>query len=124
VEEIYKNVMKTGCIVARREVSSEDLNFLQKCSYDLAIKAVLLNEDESIIDGGNDVSRLLLCLGQGGYGKSYILDSIVITLKHKHSFNNENYLVMVPTEKAASGICRSILHSLKKGLLVKNSYFS
>ena len=28
VEEIHKNVMKTGRIVARREVSSEDLNFL------------------------------------------------------------------------------------------------
>ena len=48
--------MKTGRIVARKEVSSEDLNFLQKCSYDLAVRAILLDEDELIMDDGNDIS--------------------------------------------------------------------
>ena len=84
--------------------------------HDLAIRAVLLDEDELIVDSGNDISRLLLYLGQGGCGKSYVLDSIVTTLKHKHSFNDKNYLVMAPTEKVASGVCGSTLHSHKEGL--------
>ena len=110
--------MKTGRIVARREVSSEDLNFLQKCSHDLAVRAILLDKDKSIVDGGNDVSQLLLCLGQGSCRKSYVLDSIVMTLKHKHSFNDKNYLVIASTGKATSGVCGSILYSHKEGLLL------
>ena len=39
-----------------------------------------------------------------------------MTLKDRHSFNDENYLVMAPAEKAASGVYGSTLHLYKEGL--------
>ena len=37
-------------------------------------------------------------------------------LKDRHSFNDENYLVMAPIRKAASGVCGLTLHLYKEGL--------
>ena len=56
IEEIFKNIMKNKWLIVRREILSEDLNFSQKYIHNLAVRAVLLNEDELIMDGGNDIS--------------------------------------------------------------------
>jgi len=75
-----------------------------------------LKFDELISEGGRGVSCLLLILGKGGCGKSFVLDTAITTLKNKFRYTDENYFVMVPTGKAASNVCRSTLHSHKEGL--------
>ena len=84
----------------------------------------MLNKNESIIDGGNGISQLQLILGKGRYGKSYVLDSIITTLKNRHSYNDSNYLVIVPTGKVASNVSELTLHSNQDGIAlpVKGSY--
>ena len=93
-----------------------NLNEKQKYAHDLLIRAINLNPGQSKTDGGSDVSRLQLLLGKGGAGKSHVLDAVITTLKQKHAFDNDDYLVMAPTGKVASAINGSTLHSHKHGL--------
>ena len=124
IDQKYKEVMKSERLIFRRAVCSGTLNERQLCAHNLIIKALMLGENESVTDGGNDVSRLQLILGKGGCGKSYVLDSVVTTMKNMHNYNDDNYLVMAPTGKAASNVCGSTLHSNKEGLAlpVKGSF--
>ena len=119
IDERYKEVIKSERIVNRRSISSTKLNFKQKYAHDLIIEATQLKFDESISEGGEGVSRLLLILGKGGCGKSFVLDAAITTLKNKFSYTDENYLVMAPTGKAASNVCGSTLHSHKEGLALQ-----
>ena len=70
IDKMYEEVLKNERVIFRRTVTSESLNHLQLCAHDLNIKALMLNENESITDGGNGVSQLQLILGKGGYRKS------------------------------------------------------
>ena len=45
-----------------------------------------------------------------------MLDAVITTLKQKHAFDSDNYLVMAPTGKTASAINESTLYSHKHGL--------
>ena len=124
IDKMYEEILKNKRVIFQRTVTSESLNHLQLCAHNLIIKVLMLNENESIADSSNGTFRLQLILGKGRCGKSYILDSVIITLKNMHSYNDSNYLVIVPIGKAASNICRSTLHSNKEGLSlsVKGSY--
>ena len=58
IDKMYEEVLKNERVIFQRTVTSESLNHLQLCTHDLIIKALMLNENESIIDSGNSVSRL------------------------------------------------------------------
>ena len=85
-------------------------------AHDLIIRAMNLAPGQSKTDGGDDVSRLQLLIGKGGAGKSYVLDSVISTLKREYSKDDDKYLIMAPTGKAASNICGSTIHSHSEGL--------
>ena len=108
--------MKTKRSVFRRAIFSDSLNEHQLCAHNLIIKALLLNENESVTDGGNNVSYLQLILRKGICKKSHVLDSVITILKNMHSYNDLNYLVMISTEKVIPNIYGSTLHSHKEGL--------
>ena len=55
-------------------------------------------------------------IGKGGVGKSYVLDSVISTLKREYSKDDDKYLIMAPTGKAASNINSSTIHSHSEGL--------
>jgi len=61
---------------------------------------------------------LQLILSESSYGKSYILDSVPITIKNIYLYNNKNYFVIAPIGKAASNTSSSTLHLNKEGLLL------
>eukprot|EP00957_Ditylum_brightwellii_P072901 5540150-Ditylum_brightwellii.AAC.1 len=69
---------------------------------------------QSSTDGGSDVGRFHILLGQDGGGKSYAIDAILTTLTSEHNFNADNYKVYATTGKAAILIGRSTLHSYKE----------
>ena len=54
---------------------------------------------KSISEEGKGVSCLILILGKGSYGKYFVLDAAITTLKNKFGYTDENYLFMVPTGK-------------------------
>ena len=56
INKIYKEVLKNERILFRRTVCSKSLNNLQLYAHNLIIKALMLNKNESIIDGGNGIS--------------------------------------------------------------------
>ena len=64
-----------------------------------------LEDGQSKIDGGNDVSRLQLVIRKGSAGKSCVLNSVISALKRDYSKNDNNYLVIAPTSKATSSTC-------------------
>ena len=111
IDKMYEEVLKNERVIFRRTVPSESLNHLQLCAHNLIIKALMLNKNDSITDGCNGVSWLQLILGKAACGKLYILDSVVTTLKNRHSYNDSNYLVIASTGKAASNVSGSTLHS-------------
>ena len=49
-------------------------------------------------------------------GKSYVLDSNVTISKQQYSYDDDKYLIIVLTGKAASNICASTIYSHKEGL--------
>ena len=116
--------METERSMIRRAVCSDLLNEWQLCAHDLIIRVLMLNENQSVKDRINNASWLQLILSKGGYGKSYLLDSVMTMLETMHGFNNSNHKVMAPTGKAASNACRSTTHSYKEGLSlpVKGSF--
>jgi hypothetical protein len=112
----YDEILKLSRVVNRREVCKSRLNVKQRMAHDLIVRAMTLEDGQSKTDGGNDVSRLQLVIGKGGAGKSYVLDSVISTLKRDYGKDDDTYLVMAPTGKAASNICGSTIHSHDEGL--------
>ena len=94
--------MKSERSIFRRAASSGALNERQSCAHNLKVKSLMIGENESVTDGGNDASRLQLILGKGGCGKSCVLDSVTTTMKNAHDYNDNNHLVIAPTMKTAS----------------------
>ena len=58
IDQKYKEVMKSERLIFRRAVCSGTLNEHQLCAHNLIIKALMLGENESVTESGNDVSRL------------------------------------------------------------------
>ena len=102
----------------RRCIDYETLNERQRIAHDLIIKALKLRLNQSVTDGGTNISRLQIIIGQGGSGKSHALDSVITSLKNKHGYRDDNFLVLAPTGKAASNISGNTIHSHKEGLSI------
>ena len=116
ISKMYEEVMNSNRVINRRTVCRTMLNLKQGMSHDLIIRALNLQVGQSKTDGGDDVSRLQLIIGKGGAGKSYVLDSVISTFKREYAYDDENYLIMAPTGKAASNVSGSTIHSHKEGL--------
>eukprot|EP00957_Ditylum_brightwellii_P043003 3257514-Ditylum_brightwellii.AAC.1 len=99
----------------RRQLFRNQLNQNQCMIHDLVVRCTLLPSGQSSSDGGSDVGRLHILLGQGGGGKSYAINAIITTLTSEHNYNADNYKVCATTGKAATLIGGSILHSHKEG---------
>ena len=108
--------MKTKRSTFRRSVYTHLLSNYQLCAHDLIIHVLMLDENQSTMDRGNDASQLQLILIKSKCGKSCALDSAVRTHKNMHGYNNSNCMVIAPTRKAAPNACRLTVHSYKKGL--------
>ena len=76
---------------------------------------ILKFSDDFLLDFLN-VSYLQLLIEKGGMEKSYILDSIITTLKEWYSYDDEKYLIIALTGKAALNICSLLIHLYKEGL--------
>ena len=112
----YENLMTTATSTyVRRQLFRNQLNQNQCLIHDLVVRSTLLPSGQSSTDGGSDVGRLHILLGQGGGGKSYAIDAILTTLTSEHNFTAENYKVCATTGKAASLIGGSTLHAHKEG---------
>ena len=65
------------------------LNNNQNISHDVAVRAALLDNVESITDRGDNNGRLHLLLGQEGGGKSHTTNAIITTLIREHGFTKD-----------------------------------
>ena len=54
--------------------------------------------------------------GKGGTGKSYTVDSVLITLRNKYNIREEICLILATSEMAVTVISGATVHSLKHGL--------
>eukprot|EP00957_Ditylum_brightwellii_P173088 13177278-Ditylum_brightwellii.AAC.1 len=99
----------------RRQLFRNQLNQKQCLIHDLVVRSTHLPSGKSSTEGGSDVRRFHIFLGQGGGGKSYAIDAILTTLTSEHNFNADNYKVCATTGKAATLIGESSLHSHKEG---------
>eukprot|EP00957_Ditylum_brightwellii_P121156 9240136-Ditylum_brightwellii.AAC.1 len=70
----------TASNYVRRQLFRNQLNQNQCLIHDLVVRSALLPSEQSSTDGGSDVGRLCILLGQGGGGKSYAIDAILTTL--------------------------------------------
>eukprot|EP00957_Ditylum_brightwellii_P210475 15365016-Ditylum_brightwellii.AAC.1 len=102
----------------RRHVECNNLKGNQILAHDMAVRSTLLSPNESSTDGGEDIGRLQMMLGQGGGGKSYVIDAIITTLIERHQFTEDNYKVCATTGKAATLVGGSTLHAVKEGLSI------
>ena len=53
---------------------------------------------------------------KGRTRKLFVLDSVISTVKNACNFDDDKYLIMAPTGKATSNMCRSTIYSCKEGL--------
>ena len=101
VLEFYTRIVKSGCGESeRRDILRSSLkNDEQRQAHDLCVRACLLEHNERIssTDGGDDIGRLQLVIGEGGTGKSYVIDAIVTTLIEKYGFNLSEIGIFAPT---------------------------
>eukprot|EP00957_Ditylum_brightwellii_P017874 1345913-Ditylum_brightwellii.AAC.1 len=82
--------------------------------HDITVRTTLLEHGESSTDGGIDIGRLQILIGQDGGGKSHTINSIIATLENDHGFTGEDYNICGITGKASSLIGGSTLHSHKE----------
>ena len=77
-----------------------------------------LQEDPSgsSTDEGDGIGRLQLLLGEGGVGKSFVIDAVLTTLKSKHDWSEDNFSVYATTGKAAISVGGSTVHNYKDGI--------
>lgn len=115
--EIYKTLLKNHeADHTRPRRSRDDLNDRQKLAHDVVVRACCLPQGDSSTDGGNDVGRLQLIVGEGGTGKTWCADGIVTTLTEQHGFGPRNYLLTATTGKAATVFRGTTIHSWKHAL--------
>eukprot|EP00957_Ditylum_brightwellii_P171221 13034442-Ditylum_brightwellii.AAC.1 len=70
----------------RRQLFRNQFNQSQCMIYDLVVRSTLLPRRQFSTDGGSDVGRLHMLLGQGGGGKACAIDAILTTLISKYNF--------------------------------------
>eukprot|EP00957_Ditylum_brightwellii_P198420 15120701-Ditylum_brightwellii.AAC.1 len=79
----------------------EDLMNISTSNYMMRQLSTHTPSGQSSNDGGSDVGRLQILLGQGGGGKSYAIDTILTTSTSEHNFIADNNKVCTTTGKAA-----------------------
>ena len=94
-----------------RTVHKESLNEKQRLAHDLFVGAVKAACGESTSDGEKQVGRLQILAGQGGCGKTHVLNAINTTLGSM-GIKGGNFAT---TGIAAVGIGGSTLHSYNRG---------
>ena len=111
---------QTGGHHTQEDVERSALNEEQNIIHDMIEEACTvtdLPEDEH--------GRLFILRGVGGTGKSHTLKALLTTLRNKHGFTENDYLILATTGKAATIIQGSTVHSAGDGLSlpVKNNSF-
>ena len=101
IESFYSRIINDGvCEDVRRIIPRESLkNDEQRRAHDLCVRSCLLEGEGRLsqTDGGDDVHRLQIVVGEGGTGKSYVIDAIVTTLTTEYGFDECHIALFAPT---------------------------
>ena len=108
----YSNLLLNNTLTDTRPiVCSLTLNVRQKYIYDATVRACNLLQEESSTDGGTEIGRLLILLGQGGSGKSYTINTIITTLQNTFNYTDFNYTIFVTVGNTDTAVQGSTVHS-------------
>ena len=86
----------------RRQVEYEELNERQKIAHNMILSSCLQDPNVSRTDGGSGIGRLQMLLGEGGCGRSFVIDAVITSLKCRHNWNDDNFSIYATTGKAAA----------------------